>query len=119
MRNAILTAALILTALGARAEVMPQMLGNDPLSRQILAKTAQENGGVTAAVRVGTGQAIELKITEPSAAPAAAKLAPPAKDTDLYLKPAADLAAKPVKAKARKPVHRAIEQLKRDAAEKR
>jgi hypothetical protein len=63
MKNAVMTAALLFAALGARAE-MPQMLGTDPLSRQILIKTAQKNGGVTAAVRVGTGQSVELKFDD-------------------------------------------------------
>lgn len=112
MRNALLTAALALTALGARAE-MPQMLGTDPLSRQILTKTAQENGGVTAAVRVGSGQALELKLADVSSAPFAAHMAPAASSPDLALKPAAGLAPKASKAKAKRAPRRAVDQLKR------
>lgn len=111
-----LAAALMLTALGARAEGMPQMMGTDPLSRQILTKTAQVNGGVTAAVRVGSGQVIELKLADVSSAPLGAALAPAAASPAAALKPAGELAPKPAKVKARKPAHRAIEQLKRAAA---
>lgn len=123
MKIAVMTAALLLAALGARAE-MPQMLGNDPLSRQILTKTAQENGGVTAAVRVGTGQTIELKLIEANAStsanPFTVKMAPAATDAYLQLKPAAGLVAKPAKAKAKKekaPKH-AVDQLKKVSAAK-
>lgn len=118
MKNALMTVALMLAALGAHAE-MPQMLGSDPLSRQILIKTAQENGGVTAAVRVGSGQVIELKLADVSSnAPFAAKMAPAASPTDLYLKPAADLAAKPKAKKKEKAPKRAVDQLKHTAAAK-
>ena len=121
MKNAVLTAALMLAALGARAE-MPQMLGSDPLSRQILTKTAQENGGVTAAVRVGSGQSIELKLAEvlPSAnaAPITVKMAPAATEAYLALKPAAGLAPKAAKAKAKKPPKHAVDQLKHVSAAK-
>ena len=113
MKNALMTAVLMLAALGARAE-MPQMLGTDPLSRQILTKTAQENGGVTAAVRVGSGQAIELKLSDLSFP--AAQLAPAAASPVLNLKPAAGLTRKSAKTKTRKPARRAVDQLKRAAA---
>lgn len=112
-----MTAALLFAALGARAE-MPQMLGSDPLSRQILTKTAQANGGVTAAVRVGSGQAIELKLSDVSSAPFSAQMAPPATEAYLALKPAAGLAPKPAKAKAKKAPKHAVEQLKRVSAAK-
>ena len=113
-----MTAALMLAALGARAE-MPQMLGTDPLSRQILTKTAQANGGVTAAVRVGSGQVIELKLADvSSSAPFAAQMAPAANPTDLALKPAADLTAKPKAKKKEKAPKHAVDQLKRTAAAK-
>jgi hypothetical protein len=121
MKIAVMTAALMLAALGARAE-MPQMLGSDPLSRQILTKTAQENGGVTAAVRVGTGQTIELKLVEvtssPSAAPITVKMAPAATSAYLALNPAPGLAPKPAKAKAKKAPKHAVDQLKHVSAAK-
>ena len=108
-----MTAALMLAALGAHAE-MPQMFGSDPLSRQILTKTTQPNGGVTAAVRLESGQAVELKLADvTAAAPVAVKLAPAATQAYLDLKPAAGLAPKAVKAKAKKAPKRAVEQLKR------
>ncbi|MFI5346721.1 MAG: hypothetical protein ACHQ51_10140 [Elusimicrobiota bacterium] len=119
MKNAILTAAMMMLALGAGAEGMPQMLGSDPLSRQILTKTAQENGGVTAAVRVGSGQVIALQIADVSSAPFAAPLAAAASAPAVGLKPAEGLAQKPVKAeKAKKPVKHAVDQLRHAAAAK-
>jgi hypothetical protein len=117
MKAWILSSALLLSALGARAEGMPQILGTDPLTRQILAKTAQENGGVTAAVRVGSGQVIVLKLPDATALPPAA-LAPAAASPALALKPAAGLAPKAAKAPARKSARRAVEQLKRVSVEK-
>ena len=97
---------------------MPQMLGNDPLTRQILTKTAQANGGVTAAVRVGSGQVIELKLADISADPLPAQMAPAAVSPAVPLKPAAGLAPKAAKAKAKKPIKRAVDQLKRVSAVK-
>ena len=120
MKIAVMTAALMLGALGARAE-MPQMLGSDPLSREILTKTAQVNGGVTAAVRVGSGQTIELTIAEATAttgAPITVKMAPAATAAYLALNPAAGLVPKLAKAKAKKAPKRAVDQLKRVSAAK-
>ena len=117
MKNAILTAALaVLGAVPARAE-MPQILGNDPLTRQILAKTEQANGGVTAAVRLGSGQTVELKLADISSAPYAAPLAPAAASPLEALKIADGLVAKPAKpeAKDKKASRRASAQLKRIA----
>lgn len=113
-----MTAALMLAALGAHAE-MPQILGSDPLSRQILTKTAQPNGGVTAAVRLESGQSVELKLADVTAlAPATVKLAPAATEAYLKLSPAEGLAAKAAKAKPKKEkaAKRAVDQLKRIAA---
>src|ERR1700722_559526 len=117
MMKSVVTAIFLFAALGARAEI-PQMLGTDPLSRQILTKTAQVNGGVTAAVRVGSGQVIELKLADISAAPFPAQLAPPAVSPALALKPPAGLAPKAAKAKAKKPIKRAVDQLKHVSAVK-
>ena len=64
-----LTAWMLLAAVGACAEGLPQTIGNDPLTRQILSKAAQENGGVTAAVRLGTGQTIELELAPAASSP--------------------------------------------------
>jgi hypothetical protein len=111
MKNAVMTAALLFAALGARAE-MPQMLGTDPLSRQILTKTAQVNGGVTAAVRVGSGQVLELKLVDMTAAPFGAQMAPAALSPVVELKPASGLVPKVSKVKAKKAPRRAVDQLK-------
>lgn len=121
MKRAILAAAMMTLALGAGAEGLPQLLGNDPLSREILTKTAQENGGVTAAVRVASGQVIALQIADVSSAPASgASLAPAASSPEVSaLKTAAALAPKPAKpAKAKKPLKRAVDQLKHAASTK-
>jgi hypothetical protein len=112
MKKAVMAAALMFGALGARAE-MPQMIGNDPLSRQILMKTAQANGGVTAAVRVGSGQTIQLQIADVSSTAFSTQMAPPASSASLALKPAAGLAPKPAKVKAKKAPRRAVDQLRR------
>jgi len=98
----ILAATLVLAPLAALAEGLPQMIGGDLLTKQILLKAAQENGGVTAVVRVATGQSIELKVSEAEA------LAP--------LKPAEGLVAKAEKPKAKKPSRRAVVQLKQVAS---
>lgn len=97
-----MTAWMTLAAVAASAEGLPQTIGNDPLTRQILAKAAQENGGVTAAVRLGTGQAIELTLA----------LAPAASSPPPALAPCEGLAAKAENSKARKPVRAAVSQLK-------
>lgn len=120
MRHFLLTAILALPALGpaasrARAEGFPQILGNDPLTKQILAKTSQDNGGVSAAVRVGSGQVVLLNPADIAAAPRAVALAPAALSTAAGIKPAADLARKRVKTKGR-PIRRAVDQLKRASA---
>ena len=119
MKNAILTAlaAAVLGAVPARAE-MVQMLGNDPLTRQILTKTEQANGGVTAAVRLGSGQTVELKLADISSAPFAAPMAPAASSPLEALKIADGLAPKPAKTGAKgkkKDSRRASAQLKRIA----
>ena len=112
----VLTAGLMLAAIAASAEGLPQAIGNDPLTRQILTRAAQENGGVTAAVRLGTGQAIELKLADISSAPAAALLAPAAKSPLLTISPAEGLVAKAEKPKAKKPSRAAVAQLKHVAS---
>ena len=99
-----LTAWMLLAAVGACAEGLPQTIGNDPLTRQILSKAAQENGGVTAAVRLGTGQTIELELAPAASSP------PPA------LAPIEGLAAKAEKPKTKKPVRAAVAQLKHVAS---
>lgn len=109
-----MTAALLLTALGARAE-MPQMLGTDRLSRQILTMTAQANAGVKAVVGIrsasGCVQAIELTLADAASAPFAAEMAPAASSPALAPNPAPGLAPKAAKTKAKR-TRRAADQLK-------
>jgi len=51
------------TAWTSRAE--SSLAGQDPLLRQILHRQiTQRNGGITAAVRIGSGQSIELRLAE-------------------------------------------------------
>ena len=109
--KAVMTAALLFTALGARAD-MPQMLGNDPLSRQILTKTTCVNGGVTAAVRLGSGQVVKLELSDVSFAPFPTQMAPAAASPAVALMPAAGLAPKAAKVKAKKKTRLAVNQLK-------
>ena len=107
MRNAIKTAAFaamtMLAALTASAEVSSPMVANDPLMKQIMSRQLTLGGGVTGAVRIGSGQAITLSLLDP--------LAP--------LQPAEGLVEKPAKAKDTRKVRRADEQLKKMSGEKR
>jgi len=114
MKKLLSAALVMMAAIAASAEGLPQAIGNDPLTRQILSKAAQENGGVTAAVRLGTGQTIELEFADVSAAPlSAATLAPAAESPLIALEPAAGIAAKAsAKPKAKKPSRKAAVQLK-------
>ncbi len=117
MRNAALTAILILAALAsaARAQGVPQIIGSDPLSREILAKTSLPDSGVTAAVRTASGQVVVLQLADTSSR-FAATLAPAAASPAVALAPAAGLAPKHAKkAASRRRPKRAIKQLKRAA----
>ena len=117
MRNAALTAILTLAALAstARAQGVPQLIGSDPLSREILAKTSLPDSGVTAAVRTATGQVVVLQLADTSSR-FAATLAPAAASPAVALTPAAGLAPKRAKkAAAHRRPKRAIKQLKRAA----
>lgn len=119
MRTAIKTAAIaagvMLSALAASAEVNGAIVA-DPLMKQILSRQlTAAAGGVTGAVRLGSGQTIELSMVDP--------LAP--------LKPVEGLVAKrveaapeasedaPAKAKASRRARRADEQLRKMSDEKR
>lgn len=114
MKNAALTAMLMTAILGvaARAQNVPQLM-SDPLSQQILTKTSQQNGGVTAAVRAGSGQVVVLHLADVSST-FGATLAPAASAPGLALKPADGLTPKVAKTpKARRQPRRAVEQLRR------
>lgn len=108
MKKTLLALMLSFAAGAARADMT--MLGNDPLSKQILSSTSQNNGGVTAAVRVGTGQSIPLNMSD---APAAV-LAPAVTDPAKPLKPAKGLVPKKPRPRPKfKGIRRkAVEQLK-------
>ncbi|MEK7381798.1 MAG: hypothetical protein AAB262_00765 [Elusimicrobiota bacterium] len=113
MKNMVLTAWLMLAAGALSAESLPQALGNDALTKQILSKAAQENGGVTAAVRLGTGQAIELKLADVCCIPIAVRAtAPAAKSPTPTPAPAQGLVAKAEKPSPKKPSRAAVVQLK-------
>lgn len=64
--------AILLLAVSAFSEPgahnNPSLVSQDPLMRQILHKqVTQSNGGVTTAVRVGSGQSVELAAIDPLA----------------------------------------------------
>lgn len=104
LQTALFAAIAMLAALSASAETATPTLAHDPLMRQIMSRQlTQAAGGVTGAVRIGSGQAITLSIVDP--------LAP--------LKPVEGLVEKPAKAKAGRKPRRAEEQLKKMSEEKR
>lgn len=104
IKTAMLAAMTMMAALSAAAEVTTPTVAHDPLMNQIMRRQlTQPDGGVTGSVRIGSGQAITLSLIDP--------LAP--------LKPIEGLAAKPAKAKARRKVRRADEQLKKMSEDKR
>ncbi|MDE2491046.1 MAG: hypothetical protein KGM24_09360 [Elusimicrobia bacterium] len=108
----ILLAAAMLAAIPAGAQTMSALVGSDPLTRQILAKAETPDGGVTAAVRVASGQSIVLKLDDVSSTPAAAE-APAASAAGLGLPRAA---APKAKSSKDKPARRAVDQLRRRKA---
>ena len=103
MKIGLSAAALVLAlaALPAGAETPAAQTVGDPLTRLILSRQlTQADGGITGAVRIGSGQTIELKaVTEKEALSGLAPVE--------GLKPAKSAA----KAKARRS-RRAVEQLK-------
>lgn len=104
IKSALIAAMAMLAALSAAAEVAAPMVAHDPLMNQIMSRQlTMPGGGVTGAVRIGSGQAITLSLVD--------SLAP--------LKPAAGLVEKPAKAKAGRKARRADEQLKKMSEEKR
>jgi hypothetical protein len=116
MKHVLLTAALAFAGLAAPARAeFPQILGSDALTLQILDKTKQDNGGISAALRVGSGQILVLNPSDLAAAARGAVLAPAAVSPAVAIKPAAGLTPKKVKAKSR-PIRRAVDQLKRASA---
>ncbi len=101
---------MVLAALSASAEVPTVTLAHDPLMNQIMSRQlTQPAGGVTGAVRIGSGQAITLNLIDP--------LAP--------LKPVEGLVTKavietPAKTKgSRRKTHRADAQLKKMSEDQR
>ena len=108
LRTAVIAAMMMLAALSASAEVSTPTLTHDPLMKLIMSKQlTQPAGGVTGAVRIGSGETITLNMIDP--------LAP--------LQPVEGLASKPVvpaaKAKVRRKLHRADEQLKKMSSDER
>lgn len=100
-----LVALTVLTAVFASAETASPMLTHDPLMNQIMRKQLMHpSGGVTGAVRIGSGEAITLSLVDP--------LAP--------LKPAAGLVpAAPIKTKAGRKTRRAGVQLRKMSDDER
>ena len=109
-----MTAALLLSALGARAELsqVPQMFGSDDaLGLQIQQKVKEKNYGVTGAALLGSHQVIKLEFPDVSAS-FQVQMAPAASSPGLALKPAAGLAPKKTKTKTKKAPRGAKKQLK-------
>jgi hypothetical protein len=95
LKTAALAAAVATASLSASAQVTA--LSHDPLMNKIMSRELRlPAGGVSGAVRIGSGQAIALSFADP--------LAP--------LKPTEGLAVKPTPSKIRRAVRRADEQLK-------
>lgn len=97
------------------AHAAAEATAQDPLSRQIFTRQiTQDNGGVTAAVRVGSGQAVELKLIDVNAAPAELKdaVADPKALTGLPTASGLTPAKATRKAAKKRPARRASEQLK-------
>lgn len=103
LKTAMFAAMMMLAALPAAAEMNTPTVTHDPLMKQIMSRQLTLGGGVTGAVRIGSGQSITLSLIDP--------LAP--------LKPAEGLVEKPAKAKDARKVRRADEQLKKMSGEKR
>lgn len=100
---AYMTTILALAALNVAAVPEETTMGHDPLMRRIMSEQlTQSNGGLTGAVRIGSGESITLTGEHPTVI-----------DPPPPLKPASGLAVKPAKARPRqKSPRRADEQLK-------
>ncbi|UPT75071.1 MAG: hypothetical protein M0D55_04990 [Elusimicrobiota bacterium] len=103
MRTIIAAALLGVITAGTSASAEPAHLSNDPLTSQIMSRQlTSPGGGVTAAVRIGSGQAITLQLADPlSASTDTLKDAVAEKSALAPLAPAAGLSRKPAK-KARR-----------------
>ncbi len=99
-------AAAVLAALaGIPAAAETATIGHDPLTRQIMSRqlTAPQ-GGVTGAVRIGSGQAIALNLADPLASASTETLKDAVSGAGALapLKPAEGLSVKPAKGKAKR-----------------
>jgi len=119
IKTAVMSALLLTGAARAFAETANPALTHDPLMKQILSKQlTTPGGGVTGAVRIGSGQAITLNLADPLA-PAELKDAVADPKALSGLKPAEGLADKPHKAKTRRKVRRDSELLKKMSDDER
>jgi hypothetical protein len=120
MKSAALTAMLAMAVLAsaARADGVPQMIGSDPLSREILSKTPLQNGGVTSVMRAGSGEVVVLHLADVSSS-FSASLAPAVAAPAVALRPADGLAPRKAKrAKGARMPRGAAKQLRRVHATK-
>lgn len=108
LKTAMFAAMMMLAALPAVAEMNTPTVTHDPLMKQIMSRQLTLGGGVTGAVRIGSGQSITLSLIDP--------LAPLKPVEGLVERPVIE---KPAKAKAHRKVRRADEQLKKMSEEKR
>lgn len=122
MKTVLLSTMILMAALNAAAETTAATAVQDPLTKQIMSRQlTQTNGGVTGAVRIGSGQAITLSIADPlSPAPSDALKDAVADSKSLDgLKPVEGLKPKAEKPKARRKARNAGEQLRKLSDEQR
>ena len=120
--TALFSAMIMLASTRAGAEASNTTLTNDPLMKQIMSRQLTvPGGGVTGAVRIGSGQTITLSLIDPLSAVSGEPLKDAVADPKALagLKPAAGLAAKPVKSKSRRKVRRDSELLKKMSDDER
>ena len=122
LKTALMSAMLLSGASRAFAEIANPALTNDPLMKQIMSRQlTSPGGGVTGAVRIGSGQAITLSLIDPLSTVAGEPLKDAVADPKALagLKPAEGLAAKPAKARARRKVRSDSELLKKMSDDER
>jgi hypothetical protein len=116
MKTAGMTALILsMLLLGASRASAEAALAHDPLTKQIMrSELTSSGGGVTAAVRLGSGQTIVLDLADPLTSPPSG-LKDAVADTKALggLKPAAGLAPKAEKTKTRRKVRRDSELLRK------
>jgi hypothetical protein len=95
----LLAVAVVIAGVCVQAEPVAPLIAHDPLTSMIMKRQlVMPIGGITGAVRIGSGESIALKLSDPF----------------VTLKPAEGLVEKP-EAKTPRKARRAVEQLKKAA----